>query len=179
MEEKQQSSNKKIIVILIIIIFLLLAGGAVWFFFLRDKPADNNVGGELTSEGNIPYEVNVGVLKPNAGLEEQLKDGTGDRIPLHFATSAISEDGENYKCVLGNPNGAKYDIYFDMYADAEMTEQIYLSGLVPPGSQLEGFKTNTKFPQGSTDVVLVITQVEDDHKTLHSQTSIYLTLYVK
>lgn len=179
MEEKQQSSNKKIIVILIIIIFLLLAGGAVWFFFLRDKPADNNIGGQLTSESNIPYETNVGLLKPNEDWADQLKEGADDRIPLHFSTSALSEDGENFQCVLGNPAGARYDVYFDIYADADMTQQIYISGLVPPGSQLEGFKTNTKFPQGSTDVVLAVTQVEDDHKTLVNQTFVYLTLYVK
>lgn len=175
MAEETKSSNKKnkkILIILIIVIVLLLAGGAVFFALnAKDKP-------EESQTGVIPYEQNIGVVKPDEDLAEKLKEGTENRIPLHFATSAVSTDGENFKCVLGNPDGAQYDMYFDMYADDACTEQIYLSGLVPPGSQIENFKTNKVFPKGSTEVTLVITTVEEDHKTLHIQTRVALTLVV-
>lgn len=172
MAEAKNSSKKTIIILLIVIIALLLGGGAAAIILL------NRDGGEDTESGGIKYETNVGMVKPNEDLAEKLREGTEDRIPLHFSTSAISKDGENFTCVLGNPEGAKYDIYFDIYADAECTEQIYLSGLVAPGSQLESFKSSKVFPEGTHDVVLVVTQVEDDHKTLHLQTSVYLTLNV-
>lgn len=176
MAEGKKSSNKTVVIILVIIIVLLLAGGATFFLLNKSKPAEQGV---LTSEGTIPYEVNVGIVKENEDLAEKLKEGTGDRIPIHFATGATSKDGENFKCVLGNPDGAQYDMYFDMYGDTTLSEQIYISGLVAPGSQIESFKSNKKFPKGNTDIVLVITTVEDDHKTLHSQTMVTLTLVVE
>lgn len=177
MAEEKKSSNNKVIIILIIVIVLLLVGG-VTFFILNGKTAEEQ--GALTSEGAIPYAANVGMVKENEDLAEKLKEGVGDRIPLHFSTTAISEDGENFKCVLGNPQGAKYDMYFDIYADGECTDQLYVSGLVSPGSQLESFKTNRTFPKGTNqDVTLVVTSVEDDHKTLHLQTRVALTIIVQ
>lgn len=173
MAETKKSSNRTVIIILIIVIVLLLAGGATFFILNANKPAE-----ETTSSGGIAYEANVGMIKPNEDLAEKLKEGVGDRIPLHFSTTAVSSDGENFKCVLGNPDGAQYDIYFDIYADNDCTDQIYLSGLIAPGSQLEGFTSKKTFPKGTQDVVLVITQVEDDHNTLHLQTMVTLTLVV-
>lgn len=176
MAEEKKSSNKKLVIILIVVIVLLVAGGAAFLLLNGKKPAEQ---GTLTSNGTIPYAANVGVVKENEDLAEKLKEGTGDRIPIHFATGANSKDGENFTCVLGNPQGAQYDMYFDMYSDSTLSEQIYISGLVAPGSQLESFKSNKKFPKGNTDVVLVITTVEDDHKTLHSQAMVALTLIVE
>ncbi len=173
MADEKRSSKRTIIILLIVIILLLLGGGAALFFL-----NSGNDSGEGSQAGGIGYETQVGMIKPNEDLAEKLKGDVGERIPLHFSTTATSSDGENFKCVLGNPDGAKYDIYFDIYADPEFTERIYLSGLVAPGTQLEGFESSKTFPEGTHDVVLVITQVEDDHKTLHLQTSVYLTLSV-
>lgn len=175
MAEEKKSQNRTVIIILIVVIVLLLAGGAT-FFILNGK---SKSGEEASTSGGIAYETNVGMVKPNEDLAEKLKEGVGDRIPLHFSTTARSSDGVNFKCVLGNPDGAQYDIYFDIYADEDCTEQIYLSGLIAPGTQLEGFTSSKTFPQGTQDVVLVVTQVEDDHSTLHLQTRVVLTLIVE
>lgn len=178
MAEEKKSSNKTVIIILLIVIVLLLVGVGLFFVLnAKNKPAEG--GAKLTSDGTIPYAVNVGVVKENENLADKLKEGTSNRIPLHFATGAYSKDGENFTCVLGNPQGAQYDMYFDMYSDSTLSEQIYISGLVAPGSQIESFKSSKTFPKGNTDVVLVITTVEDDHKTLHLQTMVALTLVVE
>lgn len=177
--ETKKSSNKTIVIILIIIIMLLLVGGgAAAFVLINNANSGESSDSEALGAGGIGYETNVGMVKPNEDLAEKLKEGTEDRIPLHFSTNAISSDGENFKCVLGNPDGARYDIYFDLYADADCTEQLYLSGLIAPGTQLEGFVSKQKIPEGTHDAVLVVTQVEDDHKTLHLQTMVVLTLNV-
>lgn len=175
MAEEKKSSNNKIVIILLIVIVLLLAGGAVFFIMNREKPAEQ---GALNSDGTLPYAANVGMVKENEDLAQKLQEGTEDRIPLHFSTGAQSSDGKNFKCVLGNPHGAQYDMYFDIYADEDCTDQIYLSGLVAPGSQIESFESNKTFPKGTHDVVLVVTTVEDDHKTLRLQTRVVLTLIV-
>lgn len=174
MAESKKSTNKAVIILLVVIILLLIGGGATAAVLLLGR--DDS--GETSQPGGIKYETNVGMVKPNENLAEKLKEGTGDRIPLHFSTTATSTDGTNFKCVLGNPDGAQYDIYFDIYADAACTEQIYLSGLIAPGTQLEGFASKKTFPKGTQDVVLVVTQVEDDHNTLHLQTMVSITLVV-
>lgn len=174
MAESKKSSNKAIVILLVVIILLLIGGGAAAAVILLSGNEDV----EASQPGGIKYETNVGVVKPNENLADKLKEGTENRIPLHFSTSAASTDGTNFKCVLGNPDGAQYDVYFDIYADDACTDEIYVSGLIAPGSQLEGFATNRAFPKGSQDVVLVVTQVEPDHQTLRLQTRVYITLNV-
>lgn len=174
MAESKKSTNKAVIILLVVIILLLIGGGATAAVLLLGR--DDS--GETSQPGGIKYETNVGMVKPNENLAEKLKEGTENRIPLHFSTAAASTDGTNFKCVLGNPDGAQYDIYFDIYADGACTDQIYISGLIAPGSQLESFAANRVFPKGTQDVVLVVTQVEPDHQTLRLQTRVSITLSV-
>lgn len=177
-EEKKLSKTKKTLIIILIAVVILLAAGCVTCIVLNkdDEPAESTA--SLTSDGAIPYEQNIGIVTSGQNLEDAIKEGAEAKFPLHFSTTATSTDGENFKCVLGNSEGARYDIYFDMYADSDFTEQVFLSGLIAPGTQLESFKTNRKFPSGNTEVFLVVTLVDDDHKTLINQTAISITLVV-
>lgn len=176
-EEEKKSSNKKIIIILIIIIVLLLVGGAVFFIW----NAKSGEGGESTSGNQIPLEVNAGVLSPDKlkeWNESVLAEIEDNQVPIIFAPTATSVDGENFSCEIGNPAGAKYYIYLDMYSDTSLSEEVYLSGLLAPGQGITGFKTNKSFSTGETDIVLVITTVQDDRKTIVAQTMMVLTLQV-
>lgn len=163
--------KKQVPIVLIGLIVLLLTGVAV-FFVLN---TGNAVEGSESDTSGIRYEPNTTAIKGGSVGSDV---GAGNRIPLHFAAGATSSDGENFACTLGNPHGAAHDIYFDIYADREFTEEIYLSGLVAPGTQIESFKSGKKFPDGTTDVLVVITTVDDDHETLLMQTTIVLTLIV-
>ncbi|MDE6731546.1 MAG: hypothetical protein K2J77_01540, partial [Oscillospiraceae bacterium] len=115
-EEEKKSSNKKIIILLIIIIVLLLVGGAVFFIW----NAKSGEGGESATSGNqIPLEVNAGVLSPDKlkeWNESVLAEMEDNQIPIIYAPTATSVDGENFLCEIGNPAGAKYYIYLDMYS---------------------------------------------------------------
>lgn len=177
MAEEKKSSNKKIIIILIIVIVLLLAGGAV-FLIMNNKPAE---GGDTTSGRQIPLEVNAGVLDPDAikdWNESALKEAQDTQIPISFSPTAISSDGKTFECQIGNPPGAKYYMYLDIYSDATLEEEVYLSGLLEPGKGITSFTANKTFPKGETDAVLVLTTVQDDMKTLVAQTMVVLTLQV-
>lgn len=162
--------KKQVLIVPIILIVLLLTGGAVFFAVNAGNTAESP-----ESYTGIRYEPNTTAIK---GGSAGSGNGAGNNIPLHFAAGATSSDGENFACTLGNPHGAAHDIYFDIYADREFTEEIYLSGLVAPGTQIESFKSGKKFPNGTTDVLLVITSVDDDHETLLMQTTVVLTLIV-
>lgn len=176
-EEEKKSSNKKIIILLIIIIVLLLVGGAV-FFILNSKSGKE---GEETSVKQIPLEVNAGVLSPDKlkeWNESVLAEMEDYQIPMVFSPTATSTDGENFSCEIGNPPGAKYYMYLDMYSDATLSEEVYLSGLLDAGQGITSFKTSKVFPKGETDIVLVFTTVREDRQTIVAQTMVALTLKV-
>lgn len=179
MAEEKKSSNK-IIILLIIIIVLLIAGG-VTFFIMSANRSDN--GGESTPTGGkeIPLEVNAGVLSPDTMKEwneSVLAEMEDNQVPIIYAPNATSADGENFLCEIGNPEGAKYYIYLDMYSDTTLSEEVYLSGLLAPGQGITSFKTNRAFPKGETDIVLVISTVQDNKTTIVAQTMVVLTLQV-
>ena len=179
MAGNSKSSNKTVILLVIIIALLIVAigGGVAWFLLSKQPGGVGTSEPQLTQNGEIPYAIDVGVVDPTK-LAELVQKDADQEIPLYLAVNAVSSDGENFKCVLGNPPGARYDMYYDIYADGEFTERIYTSGLLAPGAQLESFKSSKKFPLGETDVFAVVTTVGDDHKTLIAQNSVVLTLVV-
>lgn len=181
MAETKKSSKKTIIILLVIIIALLVLGGAVLIFALNRS--DNENGSQSESTGKqIPLEVTAGVLSPDKlkeWNEQALKEMEDNQIPIIYSPTAKSEDGVNFTCDIGNPEGAKYYMYLDLYADTSLEEEVYLSGLIEPGKGITSFTTNRAFPQGETDAVLVFTTVQDDMKTIVAQTMVVLTLSVK
>ncbi len=178
MAEEKQSSKKTLIIILMIVIILLLAGGITAFVLMKaDKePTESTPGGK-----QIPLDVNAGVLSPDQlkdWNESALQEAQDTQIPVSFAPNATSSDGTNFLCEIGNPPGAKYYMYLDLYSDTTLTEEVYLSGLLEPGKGITSFTTNRPFPKGETDAVLVLTTVKDDQQTLVAQTMVVLTLQV-
>lgn len=181
MAEEKKSSQKTIIILLLIVIILLIAGGAVFFILNANK--GNGETSDATSGGKqIPLEVNAQVLDPERlsnWNEKELAAMEDNQIPIIYSPVVNSKDGETFACQIGNPAGAKYYIYLDMYSDTTLEEEIYLSGLLAPGQGITSFKTSKKFPEGETDVVLVITTVQEDRNTIVAQTMVALTLYVQ
>lgn len=173
MEAKKQSSNKRFIIILLIIFLLiLLIGGFLLWKFLRKEPVE-----EPTSKKEIPYAVDVGLITSGTTFDD-IREGADKVIPLSYSPYVISSDGINFDCNIGNPLGAVYDMYFDFYTDLTFEHQIYLTGLVPPGSKLQKITSNIRFPEGQRDIIMVVTTVGEDHSTLIAQQNIVLTLMV-
>lgn len=177
MAEEKKSSNKTLVIVLIIVIVLLVAGGAVFFILNNNRTEE-----ETSSNGKqIPLEVNAGVMDPDTMKEwneSVLAEMEDNQIPIAFSPTAISKDGTNFTCEIGNPPGAKYYIYLDMYSDTTLSEEIYLSGLLEPGQGIKTFQSSKEFPKGETDIVLVISTVQDDRQTIVAQTMVALTLQV-
>lgn len=178
--EKKSSNSKTIIILLIIIILLLIGGGVTAFVLLSgDRPDDQQVtpsGGKV-----IPLEVTAGVLSPDKlkeWNEKALQEAKDTQIPVSFAADATSSDGVNFDCEIGNPPGAKHYMYLDIYSDTTLEEEVYLSGLLKPGTGITSFTTSRAFPKGDTEAVLVFTTVQDDMQTLIAQTMVVLTLKV-
>jgi hypothetical protein len=133
-----------------------------------------------SSLGQLGYE--SGVVVTNKGYQEQINEmfsqAAEGYASLEYQNNALSNDGQNFTCYFANAKENKYDMFITLYADSALTQQIYLSGLIPPGSAIDHFTTSKLLDKGTYDCVLVMTQVEDDHSTLHAQVSYTVTLTV-
>ncbi len=170
MAEKNKSN--KLVSILIILIALLVVGAGVVIALLVTGRNDETSSENSTSQGGIiGYEVNASVITSGDVAFSQ-----PEGVAVRFKPVASSTDGINFECEIGNSLANTLDMYIDMYTSEG--EQIYISGLMKPGEGITSFKTNQQMPQGSYDVTLVLTLVEDDHSTLHAQSMVALTLMV-
>ena len=80
-------------------------------------------------------------------------------------------------CYLGNSALNEYDMYVAIYSDAELTDLLYMSGLVPPGSGFEEITLDKELEKGDHRVYIAFTQMEDP-KTIHAQTIYTMDFHV-
>ena len=178
-ETKTANNQKRVIILLVIVIIVLVAaGGALAFHFLnQEQPTED---GEDAPE--LGYAEGATVVRDENALQNALdymaaKVAKGSMI-LEYEADLYSVNGKDFKCYLANAPENTYDMYFDMYNGNDIKEQFYLSGLLKPGQALDKIELKTDLPDGDHDAVLFFTTVEDDHKTLHSQISVTVTLHV-
>ena len=95
-------------------------------------------------------------------------------MSLWYQNSAYSEDGVNFTCRIGNSASNLYDMFLTIYADAYMTDQVYMSQLLRPGMGFEKIKLEHALRRGTTTVYVVVTLVdtaEDGTQTIKAQAS--------
>lgn len=114
----------------------------------------------LDDDGSGIYDV----LEPNS-------------IALEFKNDAFSNDGKTFACYLGNSALNEHDMCVGIYSDPELTDQLYLSGLVRPGSGLESITLDKELSEGDHRVYIAFTQMEDP-KTIHAQTIYTMDFHV-
>ena len=193
-EEKKDSKQKVIIIVLIIVIILLVAGvGAGALIILGNNnndpvPSSENVTVAVTN--GTEKEKNPLVLEYDGAavaldedslseqynkLQEKASEGN---VAIEMQNVAYSDDGINFTCYLANSSSNTEDMFLNIYTDGTLSEQVYLSGLLAPGTVIENFTSEVKFDTGNYDTVVLFTTVADDHETMTSQTPIVLTLQV-
>lgn len=183
MSDSNKGKNKLLIIIIILLIIIIVGGGIFFILSQRDK-GDDSKEPEPTatvSGPKIGYETNVITSNKDdlqEAVDEMLKKAKEGNIALEFKNIATSSDGENFSCYLANSEQNNYDCYYALYEDAKYEKELFLTGLIPVGSAIDNFKINKKLDKGTYDMVLVLTQVEDDHETIHGQVSFTLTLSV-
>ncbi len=178
MTEKKQTTRNLVIVLLVLIL------GALCFLVVRtflqkeDQPEE-----ETLSSPKLAYAEGTTVVRDGNALQDAVdkmaqKIEEGNMV-LEYETEATSSNGQDFVGYLANASENSYDMYFDIYADEKMTDEIFLSGLVPPGSAIENIKLNRKLERGNHSVYLVFTTVEEDHETMHGQVAVKITLKVQ
>lgn len=172
-EPKQQQKRSPLVLVLIIIIVVLVAAAAVLALgkFGEKEPDPVQLGDNSTPL--IGYEEGVTVVDDPDALHKAVDDALAKSqekgVPIEFSNSARSTDGSKFECYLANPVDAQYDIYIQIFSDVELTDQIYLSGLIPPGKAMRELKLDHSLEAGDHTVYMAYTQVEEDHATIHGQ----------
>lgn len=179
--KETKKSSKTVIILLIIIIVLLLAGGVTAVILLtRDNGEQTE---KLDASGGIIHYDEAAVALDEDSLRAQLEDAQKKaeegQMALRYQKTAYSSDGTNFICDIGNSTANSYDMYINIYKDPELTEQVLLTGLIPPGSGIKEFESEIPFRPGTYETTLVLTQVEDDHSTFHAQLMVTLELVVE
>ena len=141
---------------------------------------------ETTNPGAVRIEYaegTVAVESPDAFQErvDQMLEDAQKTIGLQFKNDAYSDDGLNFDCYIANPTRNERDMFLAIYADLELTEQVFLSGLVAPGHAFERITLERPLPEGDHTVYVAFSQVEelDGQQTMRAQALVTMDFHVK
>jgi len=176
---KRTSPN--LIIILIAIIAVAISIGAALYIVNKNNNDSNS---EDDSSNRIGYATEAKVMLDEdslqAAMDEALKNADGG-IALDYKNSAFSENGTDFQCYIRNSESNLYDMFIAIYADAQLTDQLFLSELVPPGSGFENITLDHSLKKGDHRVYVVVTQVDDDeegNQVIKNQVSHTMDFYV-
>ena len=112
------------------------------------------------------------------GIEDMMANQ--DEIALLYKNDASSTDGVNFDCYIGNSALNTTDIYIEIFADSEMTDRIFLSKLLRPGTRFETIALEHPLEPGSHQVYASFTQVDtvDGELTAVGNAVVTLMFYV-
>ena len=169
MTESKKSGISKLMTVGVVVIIVLVAVVA----FLLGRRPETEIQDENTPKIGYAAE-GVMVLEEDGGVYDVLEPNT---IALEFKNDAYSKDGQTFACYLGNSALNEYDMYVAIYSDAELTDLLYMSGLVRPGNGFEEIKLDKKLDLGDHRVYIAFTQMEDP-STIHAQTIYTMDFHV-
>jgi len=170
MEEKTQSKQRWLIPALLAVVILLLAVILVFVMKPGEEPAAD---APDTGAPKLGYAEGTTVVEdPDAlqkAVDEMFKKAAEGNIALEYKNDASSTDGTNFTCYIANAVENSYDMYIQIFADQELTDQLLLTGLLRPGSALDNITLEHSLDPGTHRVYVAFTQVEEDLETLHAQ----------
>lgn len=152
-EEYEEEGGSGVVnkILIAVIIILLLAVGVVGFLFIRNmRNKDTRIGLALTQE------------ELDSAMDDARANAKAGSIALSYKNNAYSKKGETFSCHIMNSQYNLYDMFLTIYADDALSDELFSSGLVPPGKGFDQIKLNRTLEEGSHTVYVVLTQVETD-----------------
>lgn len=175
----EKNKKKKILITAAIILAVAAVGlGIAILIIITEGEGNPDPPASYLVDGKLGYDSAAIILDPNGfqqdadRLSQEVQDGY---ISLSHKGVAYSSDGVNFECYIQNNIDNKYDMFLNIYKDSSAQEQLLLSGLIPPGQGIDHFTSEIGLDPGEYKALLVITQVEDDHATLHGN-QLFLTI---
>ena len=101
-------------------------------------------------------------------------------VALSYRNDAMSTNGVDFDCYIGNSTDNAYDMFIDIYADQALTDEIFLSELLKPGQAFEKITLKHPLDPGTHRVYVAFTQVkvEDGEQKIHQQVMITMDFHV-
>lgn len=142
----------------------------------EDSPSETPAGAK------IGYAEGVTVVEdPDAlqkAVDEMYEKAAEGGIGLEYKNDAFSTDGTNFECYIANAASNKYDMYIQIFADDALTDELYLSGLLRPGTAFDKLELEHSLDTGDHRVYVALTQVEEDMATIHAQVMVTMDFHV-
>ena len=113
-----------------------------------------------------------------AAVDEMLEKAKEGNIALEFKNVATSNDGVNFNIYLANSELNSYDMFIAIYGDNTLQDQLFLSGLLRPGTAFRTITLDHALEPGTHTVYVVHTQMEEDLETIHAQVVITMEFVV-
>lgn len=152
-------SNKVVIASAAVVVAALAVVAALLLTGRQNSGDDSN---SLTIGYSAEASVMLDQDSLQAAFNEALQNAADGNIGLKYKNDAFSDDGVNFECYIVNSESNAYDMFLTIYADAELTDQIFLSELVPPGSGFENITLSHALEPGKHTVYVALTQVDLD-----------------
>lgn len=169
METEKRKHSKTAVVIALLCILLIVMAAAVVVVVFRSRQADvpaENEGPTLQFATEGVTAIDQESLQKAV---DELMNAPQDSIGLYYKNDALSSDGTNFSCYLGNSPANEYNAFYALYADADLTDLVFLSDLLRPGEVFESITLDHALPEGTTTVYCALTLVEEDLETIHDQ----------
>lgn len=161
--ETKRPLDKRLIAVIVGLVLIIMAM-AFYLLFRRDTTAiDENAIPRIGYSGEASVILDQNALQ--AAMDEAMANAKNNSIALLYKNNAFSENGTDFDCYIVNSAANKYDMFLTIFADEAMTDQLFLSGLVPPGSGFEHITLDHALEPGTHTVVVAVTQVADDEET--------------
>lgn len=119
------------------------------------------------ADGRIGYAADVITSDPETlqkAVDEMYEKAKEPGVSLQYKEMAISDDGKHFSCFLGNSERNDKDMFLAIYADPELTDELFLSELLRPGSRFEEIEISRTLEPGEYEAYLVHTQVADEEQ---------------
>ena len=166
-------SNKVVIGAAAVVVAAVVGTGV---FIASRPPAES-------SEPVIGYAAEAKVMLDQdslqAAFDKAVENAAKGNVALQYQNDAYSEDGSTFICRIVNSKNNIYDMYLAIYADVELKDQLFLSGLVPPGSGFEEITLDRALEPGDHTVYVALSQVEtgEDGKQLQGNQVIHTMVF--
>lgn len=164
-EKKPTGLSRNAVIIAAVIAVIVIAVLLILLLSGQEKEDDS---------GRIGYSSDAVVVLDEDSLQSAMDEAAANaangNVALWYQNNAFSDDGTHFTCFVGNSKANLYDCFLTIFTDAELTDQVFLSELVPPGSGFEEITLDHSLEPGDHTVYVAVTLVYDDE---NGEQSIY------
>lgn len=172
--------QNKLVIALSVALIAVVAGGAVVITRLMSRDVAQ---APVQSAGlQIGYEADVRTALTEEDLQAQMDAllNSDSMMSLEYKNNAVSANGKDFECYIANASLNSYDMYIGLYADSALTDELFLSQLLRPGTAFDRVTLNRALEPGVHTVYCVMTQVKEENGELviHNSTTVTMDFTV-